>query len=322
MKRLVIGLAAVCLAFGVASAQYSQNFDGLNGSAQGVILTGQDGYYLPNGPSSDVDFKVYTYSGNVLGFPQNPDGGSKFIAGTGPGGGLYARAQRDADFGIGYGIWEIVYDHTARYDGAAPASDNVGSFSSRQNPATTDHINLFTWVDINNPTLIRSNYVVYDANGVQAPVPGVLPGPEWDNLPVNHWYRSRIVLDLDQNMIIQVGIRDLSGGPEAVFNPTGWYLAGGANQPTPPDNFRFFGGGGNAGNTTAWDNIDIHEVATATGACCFADGTCQILTGTDCAGAGGTYQGDGTACEPNPCPQPPNPVEVHTWGSIKHGFDH
>ena len=41
-----------------------------------------------------------------------------------------------------------------------------------------------------------------------------------------------------------------------------------------------------------------------TGACCAADGTCTVETEADCLAAGGTYQGDGTGCDPNPCPQP------------------
>jgi spore coat protein A len=42
----------------------------------------------------------------------------------------------------------------------------------------------------------------------------------------------------------------------------------------------------------------------ATGACCFDDGTCLTLLEGDCAAMGGTYQGDGTGCSPNFCPQP------------------
>ncbi|MHC4709526.1 MAG: multicopper oxidase domain-containing protein, partial [Planctomycetota bacterium] len=41
-----------------------------------------------------------------------------------------------------------------------------------------------------------------------------------------------------------------------------------------------------------------------TGACCFDNGDCQILTSGDCTAQGGTYQGDGEPCNPNPCPQP------------------
>ena len=44
------------------------------------------------------------------------------------------------------------------------------------------------------------------------------------------------------------------------------------------------------------------------GACCFVDGTCQVMTADDCSVAGGGYEGDATVCDPNPCDQPP-PVE-------------
>lgn len=43
----------------------------------------------------------------------------------------------------------------------------------------------------------------------------------------------------------------------------------------------------------------------ATGACCLAGGVCQVLTQAQCGTSGGTYQGDNTTCDPNPCPQPP-----------------
>ncbi len=41
-----------------------------------------------------------------------------------------------------------------------------------------------------------------------------------------------------------------------------------------------------------------------TGACCFASGSCSVLTQTNCTTQGGAYQGDGTSCTPNLCPQP------------------
>jgi len=46
-------------------------------------------------------------------------------------------------------------------------------------------------------------------------------------------------------------------------------------------------------------------VPLPTGACCFADGHCEIKYQDGCTQAGGTYLGDDIACEPNPCPQPP-----------------
>jgi len=48
-----------------------------------------------------------------------------------------------------------------------------------------------------------------------------------------------------------------------------------------------------------------HSLSMAkAGACCHADGSCDVLLEDDCSAAGGTYQGDGTTCDPNPCPQP------------------
>ncbi len=42
-----------------------------------------------------------------------------------------------------------------------------------------------------------------------------------------------------------------------------------------------------------------------TGACCFADGSCTALTQYTCQHEGGAWDGSGTVCVPNPCPQPP-----------------
>jgi hypothetical protein len=40
------------------------------------------------------------------------------------------------------------------------------------------------------------------------------------------------------------------------------------------------------------------------GACCFADGSCQVLTQFVCGTQGGTYSGDGITCAAANCPQP------------------
>jgi hypothetical protein len=45
--------------------------------------------------------------------------------------------------------------------------------------------------------------------------------------------------------------------------------------------------------------------ADPSGACCFGNGTCQFITSGACAGSGGAWQGEGTDCSPNLCPQPP-----------------
>ncbi len=305
-------LGALALPLAAQAQLYSQDFEGLNGSSSGVKLTGQDGYYLPDA-TGDTDFFVYTYTNNVLGIAQNPEGGSQFIAGTGPGDGgvTYARAQRDVTFTSGQ--WVFWYDFCGLYSGAPPGTNNLGSFSVREG-TNTAHINLFTWVDPNSPVAINSTYVPYDVNGNQFPIPGTPPGPAWSNLLPNHWYRCRTNVDLVTNQITEVGIRDLSGGNETVYDPTGWYLCGGANPCGMPTAFRFFAGGATPGNSTAWDNMIIEALA-AEGACCLPNGNCVITTQAGCQGQ---YMGDNTTCSPNPCK--PVPIKVTTWGGIKNQY--
>lgn len=51
------------------------------------------------------------------------------------------------------------------------------------------------------------------------------------------------------------------------------------------------------------------------GACCFASGSCLVGERSDCEAAGGSYMGDGSTCDPDPCE--PVPVGRATWGQIK-----
>lgn len=58
--------------------------------------------------------------------------------------------------------------------------------------------------------------------------------------------------------------------------------------------------------------------APPTGACCLQDGSCVVETEAECLAGQGSYEGDLSPCEPNPCT--PTPVEVTTWGRIKARF--
>ncbi|MCK4306403.1 MAG: hypothetical protein KAY24_19330 [Candidatus Eisenbacteria sp.] len=256
---LGVALCAVLFAAPAANADYISGFEDLIASPFGEILTGQDGYYIPPGTTS-VDFLAYTYDGNVLELPANPTGEDQFIGGTGPAGNAYARAQRDMSFAAGP-IWIIGYDFAAVYLGSPPSANNIGSFSLRNEPAAVTHkIHLMSWVDPENPTLFNAFYMAYDAGGTMFAQPGASPGAGWENLELNHWYRAWTKVDLDTNMIVEVGIIDLETMEEWTFEPTDWYLAGGAaGTPALPECFRFFAGGGVAGNSLAFDNIDIHE---------------------------------------------------------------
>ena len=82
------------------------------------------------------------------------------------------------------------------------------------------------------------------------------------------------------------------------------------------------GDGWQGGSDESWaiDNVQIFvdAVVPAIGACCFANGACLTGDEGECALAGGIYQGDGTACVPNPCDAVQ--VERVTWGAIRSRY--
>jgi hypothetical protein len=63
--------------------------------------------------------------------------------------------------------------------------------------------------------------------------------------------------------------------------------------------------------------ITVHVLDNPVGACCtgeFPNVECHIASTTACSDAGGTYLGDGTVCDPNPCIVPTHQT---TWGELK-----
>jgi hypothetical protein len=271
-KTFVACLGVGLLACGAATAQYQTGFEAptFAGSPDGTVLAGQGNFYLPPG-SDSVDYFVYTYADNALEIPPNPaGGGDQFVAGTGPGGSTAARGQRDMPWGSG--VWTITYDAAAvwLHEPGDPAGDNLGSFSIQDHtsppdpPASASFIHLFSWVNINYPSLgWRAFYLNYDAEDNETAAPGSRPGPEWAHLELNHWYRFSTTVDFDLNQIVEVSITDLTTGESATVNPTDWYLRGGAPGAPTPTGFRFFAGGTVPGNSVAWDNLSI----VSAGAC-------------------------------------------------------
>lgn len=351
-QRLLIVLLVGLSFAGSASAQYSSDFEGLIADPNGVILTGQDAYYLPAG---STDFKAYTYTNNVLTVPMNPEGGSQFIAGTAAGNAVYARAQRD--FSTYQWTWRFEYDFCGLYTLAPPASNNIGSFSLRVDSTNNNYINLMWFIDPNNPTSFNMSYIAFDAAGTMFTSPGLTPGPEWENLSLATWYHVFTECDFNTNRIMRVGLRNIQTNQEWVATPADWYMVGGAGGwPVTPIAFRFFAGGTTGGNTSAWDNTRLEPMfpgacclpdgtcifveetvcldaggewlgpesvcdpnpCAVGGACCFADGSCQVLSEAACLGQGGDWLGPDYVCDPNPCE--PTAIEPSTWGRIKASF--
>lgn len=89
-----------------------------------------------------------------------------------------------------------------------------------------------------------------------------------------------------------------------VDNPSvnfGWILIGNEGVNTTAKRFN----SRQNANTSRRPSVTIvYTPPAADGACCFDDGGCQVLSGANCTSQSGSYQGDGTDCTPNPCPEP------------------
>ena len=214
----------LALASSTVLAQYWTDFEGLNASPTGVVLTGQDGYYLPAGTQS-VDFKVYTYMNNSLGFPPNADGSVRFAAGTGPADSFFARAQRDVSFAIS-DRWEFSFDVAVKYLGTLPTAQNVGSFSTQLFPNEATVILLARWVDVNTATNWNADIIWFDDAGNQ--LTEEIPDPHFQNLSKDEWYRWGCKFDLATNQVVEICVAYQSTGMTYTYFPTNRYLWGGA----------------------------------------------------------------------------------------------
>ena len=267
MKLGTTSLACLIAALlaGPAVGQYGTGYEDYDASADGVALTDQGGYYMPT-PETSVDCLVYTYTDNPLLIQANPNGGEKFVAGTGPADSVFARAQITPDpgmFGDGTGMWTVSYDVAVSFTGERPSAQNVGSFSLQPeadplNPSSSVFIGLAQWSD---PALADgwdANYIAYDADGNYV-YPSVVPDEAFQNLQNGHWYRWSTTFDFDTNMIVQASITDLTTGETTTAELDGWYLGGGAvGGLDTPTGFRYFAGSSTvAGNTMAFDNMEI-----------------------------------------------------------------
>lgn len=262
--RVLIRLGAVALGFAAAAPAAAQTLitfepPDYQGSSDGITATGQQGWYRPDVMSSADEF-IYTYDGNVLNLPANPNGDTQFLGGMVLGNFMeLRRAQLNFDWSAA-SVWTVSYDLAARWNGALPAVDNIGSFSLQDNLLARYFIALSTWTNPDAATMWSAKYVRFFADGTMGDPAGELPAAEWANLAVNHWYRQSTTFDFNSNTITSVSITDLDTGATLTAKPTGWYLAGGASGGLPlPQALRFFIGGDTmtTGNTMGFDNLQI-----------------------------------------------------------------
>jgi len=249
------GLAALVLSIThPAYGDYLSAFEPplYSGSAAGVLLTGQDGWYTPSG---SAQAKVYTYAGNQYGFAVNPQGSEQFVSGR-PETFTSVRGQHDIDFTV-HDVWAISWDFAAKTAEAAPAQNTLGSLSLQPSATARSFIATFLWVDQLNPTGgINARFDVYNLFG--GAFPGQSPGPAWENLFYNHWYHQSVLVDFLTNRITEVSITDLTTGTSATAYPTDWYLLGGQSPTQPlPTAIRLFTGGNSINNLMGWDNLAL-----------------------------------------------------------------
>lgn len=279
VSSFVAALAAVpvsvMLTSGAARAQYTSDFDSLEvvpGAFSFApdlwdpalpLSLGQDAYYGPNTTSVPHRAQLYT-GGTVLpgfndyGIPDNPNGGTQFIVGEGPAGGVYARAQRDISYPAtawGSQRWVWGTDLCVKFNGTLPAAQNAGSFSVQPFPGSQSFIMIAHWTDTTTAASWDADYIWFDAAGAQTSASIANPG--FQGLAVDHWYRWETVGNLVTNEIEAVRIIDLSTGAVVSDTPVGAYMEGGAAGSAAPTGFRFFAGGGTPGNVIAWDNAAV-----------------------------------------------------------------
>ncbi|MBM4060833.1 MAG: hypothetical protein FJ265_07025 [Planctomycetes bacterium] len=249
---------AVCLVFvlaaSLAAQGYATGFEAptFNASAAGTIITGQDGFYLPVAGSTDG--LVFTYAGNTLNVPANPNGGANFYAGAAAGGTAYARAQRATTYPANNLVY-VQFDVLCKYTGTVVQTNNIGSFSFQ--PSTTNvYVNLLArW-----PTPLTFPPATWNADYVLGPTltgtQSVLPDPAFQNLAVDVWHTWGCTADLTTGTYLDFRIRNGVTNTWTVYTPPTPLALPGQGAPLPAE-FRFFGGGTVVGNVFAVDNFII-----------------------------------------------------------------
>jgi hypothetical protein len=272
MQRSISLASLLSLAVPLVAQGYTTDFEGpvFNASATGTPASGQDGFYIP-AVAGSIDGGLFTYAGNSLGVPVNPNGGASFWGGLTAGGTAFARSQRPLSL-PGSRI-KVEYDVCCNYLGTVVPTNNIGSFSFQ--PSTNAiYVNLLAAYPLGAPfppTVWEADVVT---RGVTPPgtVTTVLPDPAFQNLAMNVWHHWAVTIDLvagtHESFSITNGVTNVTTTyvpPTPLLLP----IAPGLGAPLPTD-LRLFAGGTAAGNVFAVDNLRITYAAayTAYGAGC------------------------------------------------------
>jgi MYXO-CTERM domain-containing protein len=246
MRRVLMcfayaGLLAAFAACGWGGTLYTFEAPTYAGSGGGVGLNGQDGWLASNG-NGDATVRRYA----DIGAPVPFGGGGQFIVVIGPN----VQDTHSASF-TGASVWDVSFDiFVNKFDSNYTSA---GSFFLFRN-GTGYQIHAFpgagqggTW---------NADFDVFDSTGGR--INGANPGAGFAGLQMNQWYQEQIVFDTATNRILSVAIGDPANpSAAATYDPSGWYLYGGASAP-----FSVGGLGVFAYGTLAFDNISLDPVPT------------------------------------------------------------
>lgn len=262
--------AALILFAAVSSnAGYTTGFewlDGVDASDVGVAISGQAGWYQP--VEGSAEGFAHIYSGNPFNTLANPLGGQQYLvcASDENKPQIVCRAQHDVDFSSNE--WTLTYDWAAQWQGQLPASDFIGSVSLQPSQSANGFQTALRWDDVNSPNSYSALYGIADSIGLpigQSISNFVSPGPAWEHLQTNVWYRSTTTWNFLTGQITRVSIRNLTtGSMTTTATPAGWYLSGGVNNfqgRAFPTALRLFAGGSSTGNVVSYDNINTYPVS-------------------------------------------------------------
>jgi hypothetical protein len=256
-------LSLVCLVSLAAplAAQYHADFESFTASASGTIITGQDGFYIP--AAGGYDGMVYTYAGNTIGIPTNPNGGSQFYSGLSAAiSPYYVRAQRNITFPPRY--VHIESDILVNYIGTGTPAQYPCSLSLQDSSTALSSNIICAWQSTTPPY----TWQLYVTSGTTTAALGIAG---FQNLDANVWHHWGVTIDLTSEVYVDFTLTNGATNVTSYYAPNPPMPLGNAGRSYPlPTGFRLFTGGSTGNNRSAVDNliIDLGAIYTTYGAGC------------------------------------------------------
>jgi hypothetical protein len=193
MLRMLSMLAAIAAPLAGQGHHYESSFEALAGSAAGTPVSGQDGFFVPQASPARIDGRIHTYAGNTLGIPQQPLGGSRFLACASSATNA-AAAQRLLTVPFECEM-HIEFDVCVRWLGAgAPPTIEIGSMSLQPSGAAITAELVARWPagTTSPPTTWNADVRIGPGAGTVVPV----THPAFQGLPVDVWHRWGATVDM------------------------------------------------------------------------------------------------------------------------------